>query len=287
MRASLSLLPFLLATLLAGCATAPPYSAPLPPPLQEEDYATVRVDSGTMGGALLAASSSNIYIEQVDDASVDSCRRRYFNDPARCLPQLARLAPGRHSLKLSWRRMNFFHRARLEITLERGGYYVVRHEDDGKVGRFWVERDEVVLGPPVAVWSSPYQPAGATPKPPAAVPRGVEAFEAICLKQLPDFAGAAEAARHFGFTELKDVGFMKYGLLPDSSLSVQIQGTRMCTVTTPAAAEDPGTAFLARVHAYRDAGTGNEGERRVRIGGRHYHVNHDRKDGEAFILRRD
>lgn len=287
MRAFLPLVPVLLSALLAGCAAAPPYSAPLPPPLQEEDYATVRAEGSTALG-LLAASSSNIYIKEINDASVNSCRRPLFIDASACLPQLARLAPGRHAFTLMWRQMNLFHYARLEIALERGGQYVVRHEDDGKVGRFWVERDEVVLGAPVAVWSGTARPpANVTPKPPAEVPRSVQAFEEICLKQAPRFAGAPAAAQRFGITDFKDVGFMQYGLLPDSSLSVQIMSGSSCTVTTPTAATDPGAAFGALVRAYRDPNSGNDWDERVRIDGVTYHISHSRKHGEAFVMRRN
>ena len=118
----------------------------------------------------------------------------------------------------------------------------------------------------------------------AALP-GLRAFEAICLKTAPDFAGAAEAARSFGIDRLDDYGFARMGMTADKSLGVQIKPGVECVTTTPGSSDRTLSRQFGETIA-RFAGGRPPGVFPVAavVGGRPFIFHHDRNGGEAFVM---
>lgn len=111
------------------------------------------------------------------------------------------------------------------------------------------------------------------------------AFQEICLKTAPSFSGAEASAKSYGISEITDAGFMKMGFNADHSLSIQIQ-SKECAITSPSKSDNSLTKqFLAAISEFSKSAP-HKVPAIVRINDQSYMVIHDRKGGEAYVIRR-
>lgn len=129
-----------------------------------------------------------------------------------------------------------------------------------------------------------HPPAPADDVPPVAI-EALRAFENLCLKTAPSFAGAEAAASGFGITPFIDVGGLKMGMGQGGELSVQITPGQECAVTIPGQRSAGLTRqFLQSVGRYTDGKAIDRVPARISLGGTAFIAQHDRKGGEAFVL---
>lgn len=122
-------------------------------------------------------------------------------------------------------------------------------------------------------------------EPASATNASIQAFIDICVKQAPTFAGAAEAAKVYGITEVSESGGTQSGMTADYALAVQIRENQSCTITTDVQKDKKLTRQLIDAVAKQ---TGEKLGTRlplgVVLGGERFALTHDRAGGEAFVL---
>lgn len=113
----------------------------------------------------------------------------------------------------------------------------------------------------------------------------LRAFEAVCLKTAPSFAGAAAAAADFGITDVTDMGFTRIGMAKDNSIGVQIKPDKECVVTTPSQKVSRlSKEFLQLVGRHAQTPAPTRLPAKLKVNDATYMFHHDRKGGEAFVM---
>jgi hypothetical protein len=131
----------------------------------------------------------------------------------------------------------------------------------------------------------PRQPVTDSAAPPGAVFLGIRAFEAVCLKTAPSFAGAADAAKSFGIARVDDAGIGGMGMTTENSLGVQIKPGVECAITTPSQAD---RTLSSQFGAAIAQASGGRAPARfpvaIVVSAQPFIFHHDRQGGEAFVM---